>query len=76
MPKKNTYQAAFKTLQKNATLLQDSKEIDIDKLSCLVEESIDAYHICQERILAVERALKQSFDSLNSDTKETTDSQI
>lgn len=67
MPKKSPYQAAFDTLQKNAKLLQNSEDIDIDKLSYLVEESIDAYRLCQERIVAVENALKQSFDTINDD---------
>lgn len=68
MPKKSPYQVAFDTLQKNAKLLENNENMDIDKLSSLVEESINAYHICQERIVAVESALKQSFDGIKNNS--------
>lgn len=61
------YQSAYQTLKKNAELLEHSEQIDIDDLTNIVEESIAAYKVCQARILAVETALKQSFDKLSEE---------
>lgn len=53
---------AYQILKNNAELLENSQEIDIDNLMTVVETSIHAYKICQDRINAVEKALKDSFD--------------
>lgn len=63
----NNYQEAYALLQQNAQLMQTSTDIDIDTLMQVVDESIHAYQVCQTRILAVENALKQSFDQLKQD---------
>lgn len=62
MPKKPTFKEAYHTLQKNAEQLEKTDDLDIDNLVSTVEESIKAYKICQERILAVEKALAKAFD--------------
>lgn len=59
------YQTAFHTLKTNAERLENSQNLDIDELTDLVEQSILAYKICQERINAVEQALKISFEKIN-----------
>lgn len=61
------YQAAYNTLKSNAQLLETSQNLDIDQLTDIIAQSIDAYKICQERINAVEQALKQSFEKLQSE---------
>lgn len=63
----STYQTAYNTLKQNAELLQNQVEIDIDALTDIVEQSIHAYKICQERIKAVENTLKHNFDALQEE---------
>lgn len=58
------YQTAYHTLKTNAERLENSQNLDIDELTDLVEQSIVAYKVCQERIGAVEQALKLSFEKL------------
>lgn len=63
----STYQTAYQTLKTNAERLENSQNLDIDELTDLVEQSIVAYKVCQERIGAVERALKLSFEKLEAE---------
>ncbi|WFF39460.1 exodeoxyribonuclease VII small subunit [Moraxella nasibovis] len=58
----STFKDAYHILKTNAEQLEKSDELDIDNLVTTVEESIAAYKICQERILAVEQALAKAFD--------------
>ncbi|AKG16857.1 hypothetical protein MBO_00845 [Moraxella bovoculi 237] len=62
MAKKPTFKDAYQTLKTNAEQLEKTDDLDIDNLVTTVEESIKAYKICQERILAVEKALAEAFD--------------
>lgn len=61
-----TFKEAYNILKHNADLLEQSQTqsqtLDIDNLVSVVEQSIDAYKVCQERINAVEQALKHAFD--------------
>lgn len=57
-----TFKDAYDILKNNAQLLEHSDEPDIDNLVNIIEQSIDAYKVCQERIHAVETALKNAFD--------------
>lgn len=58
----NTFQEAYDVLKRNADFLEQSQTLDIDNLVNVVEQSIAAYKVCQERIHAVEAALKTAFD--------------
>ena len=64
-----TFKAAYEILKTNATTLQNQTEPDIDNLMTTVEQSIDAYKVCQARIEAVQQALDAAFseDSLTAD---------
>ncbi|AWY20447.1 MULTISPECIES: exodeoxyribonuclease VII small subunit [Moraxella] len=57
-----TFKEAYEILKHNADSLEQSQVLDIDNLVSVVEQSIDAYKVCQERINAVELALKHAFD--------------
>ena len=56
------FKTAYDVLQKNAQTLQHAQEPNIDELMTIVEESINAYKVCQNRIEAVEQALNQAFE--------------
>ena len=55
------FKTAYEILKNNAQTLQQSQEPNIDELMAIVEQSIDAYKICQSRIDAVEASLNQAF---------------
>lgn len=55
------FKTAFNTLKNNAQALQASTDPNIDELMAIVEESINAYKICQNRIAAVQNALDEAF---------------
>ncbi|MGJ3702669.1 exodeoxyribonuclease VII small subunit [Variovorax sp. AFSI2.2] len=57
-----TFKDAYGVLQKHAETLRDQAEPNIDDLLTIVTESVDAYKVCQERIDAVEAALKAALD--------------
>ncbi|OBX49111.1 exodeoxyribonuclease VII small subunit [Moraxella nonliquefaciens] len=57
-----TFKEAYDILKRNADALEQSQTPDIDNLLDVVEQSIGAYRVCQERISAVEQALKHAFD--------------
>ncbi|MCL1622765.1 exodeoxyribonuclease VII small subunit [Moraxella sp. Tifton1] len=57
-----TFKDAYQILKSNAEQLEQAAELDIDNLVKTIEESIAAYKVCQERIVAVEQALTQVFD--------------
>lgn len=56
-----TFEAAYHILKENAATLQHQDEPNIDDLMTIVEESINAYKICQTRIDAVQQALDEAF---------------
>ncbi len=64
----STFKEAYDILKQNADMLEQSETLDIDNLVSVVERSIGAYKVCQERISAVEMALKNAFDE-NTVTK-------
>lgn len=56
-----TFKAAFGALQRNANTLRSQQEPNIDELLPLVQQSMDAYRVCKERIDAVDAAMKAEF---------------
>ncbi len=54
---KDSFQVNYEILLKNAERLREEKELDIDSLVPLVEESTRAYQACKQRIDAVRAAL-------------------
>lgn len=62
-----TFKDAYDILQTNATLLQTQQEPDIDNLMTIVEESITAYKVCQNRIESVQQALDSAFSPDDND---------
>ena len=57
-----TFKEAYGTLQRHAQTLRSQQEPDIDNLTTIVTESVEAYKVCKERIDAVEAALKAALD--------------
>lgn len=57
------FKTAYDILQKNVQTLQSSTAPNIDELMNIVEESISAYKVCQNRIEAVEKALNEVFET-------------
>lgn len=57
----------FLVLQRNAERLREEKDLDIDSLVPLVEESAKAYQVCKARIEAVKQALEAHLQG-DSDT--------
>lgn len=56
-----TFKDAFGALQRNANTLRNQQEPNIDELLPLVQQSMDAYRVCKERIDAVDAAMKVEF---------------
>jgi len=56
-----TFREAYATLQKHAQTLRSQQEPDIDNLTTIVSESVEAYKVCKQRIDAVEKALEQAL---------------
>ena len=56
-----TFKEAYATLQRHAQTLRSQQEPDIDNLTTIVSESVEAYKVCKERIDAVEKALEQAL---------------
>ncbi len=61
MSEEKTFRAAYATLQKHAQTLRSQQEPDIDNLTTIVSESVDAYKVCKQRIDAVEKVLEQAL---------------
>lgn len=66
---KKTFRQAYGVLEHHAETLRNQREPNIDDLLTLVTESVEAYKICQERIDAVEKALKQTLMGAGMDPK-------
>ncbi|RYY77791.1 MAG: exodeoxyribonuclease VII small subunit [Moraxellaceae bacterium] len=56
------FKQAFALLKQNAERLEDQQEPDLDQLMLIVEESMQAYKVCKQRIKAVQDALSQTFE--------------
>ena len=56
-----TFKEGYEILKRNAELLEDQQEPDIDNLMKLVEESMQAYKACKSRVEAVQAALNKTF---------------
>ncbi|HEX5277784.1 MAG TPA: exodeoxyribonuclease VII [Fluviicoccus sp.] len=59
----NSFNDNFLVLQRNAERLREEKDLDIDSLVPLVEESARAYQLCKARIDAVKQALEAHLQS-------------
>lgn len=55
------FKQAFALLKHNAERLEEQQEPDLDQLMLIVEESMQAYKVCKQRIKAVQEALNQTF---------------
>lgn len=58
---KTTFKESYGVLQRHAQTLRTQTEPNIDDLLSIVEESVAAYKVCQERIDAVEKALEKAL---------------
>ncbi|MFG0586582.1 exodeoxyribonuclease VII small subunit [Acinetobacter sp. YQ_14] len=59
--KELSFKEGYELLKKNAALLEDQDEPDIDNLMKIVEESMSAYKACKTRVDAVQQALNETF---------------
>jgi exodeoxyribonuclease VII small subunit len=67
MSEDKTFREAYATLQKHAQTLRSQQEPDIDNLTTIVTESVEAYKVCKQRIDAVEKALEQALENALDD---------
>ncbi|MFY2838050.1 exodeoxyribonuclease VII small subunit [Achromobacter xylosoxidans] len=58
-----TFREAYEVLQRHAETLRNQDEPNIDDLLAIVNESVDAYKVCKQRIDAVEKALEEALIS-------------
>ncbi|OTG77677.1 exodeoxyribonuclease VII [Acinetobacter sp. ANC 5054] len=56
-----SFKEGYDILKRNAELLEDQQEPDIDNLMKLVEDSMTAYKACKSRVEAVQQALNETF---------------
>ena len=56
-----SFKEGYDILKKNAELLENQQEPDIDNLMKVVEESMQAYKACKSRVDAVQAALNEAF---------------
>ena len=56
-----SFKEGYDILKKNAELLENQQEPDIDNLMKVVEESMQAYKACKSRVDAVQAALNETF---------------
>lgn len=63
-----TFREAYDVLQRHAETLRNQDEPNIDDLLTIVNESVDAYKVCKERIDAVEKALEAALVGAGIDT--------
>jgi len=67
MSEEKTFRDAYAILQKHAQTLRSQQEPDIDNLTTIVSESVEAYKVCKQRIDAVEKALEQALGNAQID---------
>lgn len=60
--KELSFKEGYELLKKNAALLEDQDEPDIDNLMKIVEESMSAYKACKTRVDAIQKALNDTFN--------------
>jgi len=58
-----TFREAYEVLQRHAETLRNQDEPNIDDLLEIVNESVEAYKVCKQRIDAVENALEEALVS-------------
>jgi len=58
-----TFRGAYEVLQRHAETLRTQDEPNIDDLLDIVNESVEAYKVCKQRIDAVEKALEEALVS-------------
>lgn len=56
-----TFKEAYEVLSRNAQTLREQDEPNIDDLLKIVNDSVAAYKVCQERIAAVDAALQTAL---------------
>ncbi len=56
-----TFREAYAVLSGHAETLREQTEPNIDELLSIVTESVTAYKVCQARIEAVDKALKEAL---------------
>ena len=56
-----TFREAYAVLSGHAETLREQTEPNIDELLAIVTESVAAYKVCQTRIEAVDKALKEAL---------------
>ncbi len=61
-PAMASFRQAYEVLQGHAEALRAQTEPNIDDLLDIVNESVQAYKLCKQRIDAVEQALQQALD--------------
>jgi exodeoxyribonuclease VII small subunit len=64
-----TFREAYGVLQEHAETLRNQTEPNIDDLLSIVEESVNAYRVCKERIDAVEKALEKALTDVGADAE-------
>lgn len=62
---KQSFNAAFAVLERNAQMLRDNSSPDIDKLVSIVTESVEAYGAVKTRLNSIDEALKLVFGNLD-----------
>ncbi|KIQ35399.1 hypothetical protein RT97_05990 [Variovorax paradoxus] len=65
-----TFKESYSVLQRHAETLRKQSEPNIDDLLRIVEESVAAYKVCQERIDAVETALEKALGGAQQRTSD------
>ena len=56
-----SFKDAYQVLQKHSQSLRNNNEPNIDDLLTIVNESMQAYKVCKQRIDAVEKALSEAL---------------
>lgn len=68
-----TFRDAYGALKNHAETLRSQQEPNIDDLLHIVEDSVAAFKVCQQRIDAVEKALEAALNESPADTAATGD---
>lgn len=68
-----TFRDAYGALKNHAETLRSQQEPNIDDLLHIVEDSVAAFKVCQQRIDAVEKALEAALSESPADTAATGD---
>ncbi len=71
--KAKTFREAYAILNGHAETLREQQEPNIDELLAIVTESVAAYKVCQARIDAVDKALKEALRDVEAATDDTED---